>query len=355
MANLRWPLALCTCSLTMLLSVYLTTNTRITDLRMAVKHHSRTIDFKRAAKYDSSHGGASLSGVTVPWNFVSTELRDKVASGITREETIQIFLPGIPPEKWKILSSASDVAKSNQTRSVPQVDSCSIVGNSGVLLESNCGDVIDQGDLVVRMNLAPAGGEYSRDVGSKTNLTTINFELSKIMSSCAKAEYTNKSHEDIPDECQSLMKLMLRLNNTVIWYFKAHWVVNLIKEGLDFYKEYYNLKVLFAYSPAGLLGPTQRWLRVRSATTGAILYLASHKFCRRITLFGFYPRYVDPTNRTLRYHYYDDTPKNYSKTPHSFNKEFKVWQSLENDGYLRVINDCAGKWDKHDYRSQLDT
>ncbi|XP_072180510.1 alpha-2,8-sialyltransferase 8B-like [Diadema setosum] len=341
MANRLWYLALCACLLTtMILSVYTSTNTRITNYYSSHAEHEKGVVLQ--AIYEQLDAVQKLS-----------YLADKVASGITREETIQIFLPGIPPEKWKILSSANDVAKSNQTRSMPLVDSCSLVGNSGVLLESNCGYVIDKGDLVVRMNLAPAGGEYSRDVGSKTNLTTINFELSKTMSSCAKAEYTNKSLEDIPDKCQRLMKLMLRLNNTVIWYFKGHSVVSLIKKGLDFYKKYYNLQVVFAYSPAGLLPTTQRWLRSGVATTGAAIYLAASKFCRRITLFGFYPRYVDPKNRTLRYHYYDDTPKNYSKSPHSFSKEFNVWQSLENDGYLRIINDCAGRWDRHDYRSQL--
>ncbi|XP_072162910.1 alpha-2,8-sialyltransferase 8B-like [Diadema setosum] len=274
---------------------------------------------------------------------------------MTRDKTIQIFINGIPPKTMRKSSSKVGMARSGQTRTVPLVDSCSIVGNSGILLESNCGDVIDRADLVLRMNLAPAGGEFARDVGSKTNLTTINFEQSNTLSFCAQDVYARKPLTKIPKKCQSLMKLILRVNNTVVWYFKGEPRINEVAmKGLEFYKKYYNLQVFFGFSPESPFPPTHKWLGVRLATTGAAVYLAANTFCRRITMFGFYPRYVDPRNRTLRYHYYDDTPKNYSKTRHSFSKEFEVWQSLENDGYLRIINDCAGKWDKHDYRSQLD-
>ncbi|XP_071500208.1 alpha-2,8-sialyltransferase 8B-like [Diadema antillarum] len=218
---------------------------------------------------------------------------------MTRDKTIQIFINGIPPKTMRKSSSKVGMARSGQTRTVPLVDSCSIVGNSGILLESNCGDVIDRADLVLRMNLAPAGGKFAHDVGES------------------------------------------RINE-------------LAMKGLEFYRKYYNLQVLFAFSPESPFPPAHEWLGVRLATTGAAVYLAANTFCRRITMFGFYPRYVDPRNRTLRYHYYDDIPLNYSKTRHSFSEEFEVWQSLEDDGYLRIINDCAGKWDKHDYRSQLD-
>ncbi|XP_071508371.1 alpha-2,8-sialyltransferase 8B-like [Diadema antillarum] len=274
---------------------------------------------------------------------------------MTRDKTIQIFLPGIQPDEMKITSSLTRLKRYNQARSLPLIDSCAIVGNSGVLLDSNCGDVIDEANLVLRMNLAPAGGEYARDVGSKTNITTINGEQSRAMAACAKVEYTNTSVDNLPDDCRSLLKVMRRLNNSVIWCVKGFILIKYIRKGLEFYKKYHGLKTSLAFSPVSPVGTAGKWMKIKHATTGAALYVAANTFCRRITLFGFYPRYVDPTNRTLRYHYYDDTPKNYSTSPHSFNKEFDVWQSLQDDGYLQVINDCAGRWDKHDYRSQLDT
>ncbi|XP_072182174.1 uncharacterized protein [Diadema setosum] len=226
--------------------------------------------------------------------------RDNITSGMTREKTIQIFISGIPPKTMGKSSSKASMARSKQTRTVPLVDSCSIVGNSGILLESNCGDVIDRADLVLRMNLAPAGGEFARDVGSKTNLTTINFEQSNTLWLCAQDVYAKKPLKKIPKKCQSFMKLILRVNNTVVWYFKGESKINyLARKKLEFYRKYYNLQVLFAFSPESPFPPAHKWLGVSLATTGAAVYLAANTFCRRITMFGFYPRYVDPRNRTL--------------------------------------------------------
>ncbi|KAL6903666.1 hypothetical protein ACP4OV_004479 [Aristida adscensionis] len=68
---------------------------------------------------------------------------------------------------------------------VPRYASCAVVGNSGILLEREHGELIDGHDLVVRLNNAPAGdrsARYARHVGSKTGLAFLN---SNVLSRCA--------------------------------------------------------------------------------------------------------------------------------------------------------------------------
>ncbi|XP_073003811.1 sialyltransferase-like protein 1 [Typha latifolia] len=61
---------------------------------------------------------------------------------------------------------------------------CAVVGNSGVLLGSGHGDVIDGHDLVIRLNNARTAG-FARDVGSKTSLAFVN---SNVLHLCSRRE-----------------------------------------------------------------------------------------------------------------------------------------------------------------------
>ncbi|KAG1369668.1 sialyltransferase-like protein 1 [Cocos nucifera] len=61
---------------------------------------------------------------------------------------------------------------------------CAVVGNSGILLNSDHGDLIDGHDLVIRLNNAATKG-YIRKVGGKTSLAFIN---SNILHICARRD-----------------------------------------------------------------------------------------------------------------------------------------------------------------------
>ncbi len=50
---------------------------------------------------------------------------------------------------------------------------CSVVGNSGILLNSSCGAKIDSSNFVIRCNFATILG-YEKDVGVRTNMITFN-------------------------------------------------------------------------------------------------------------------------------------------------------------------------------------
>ena len=52
--------------------------------------------------------------------------------------------------------------------------SCAIVGNSGIMKDSNHGELIDSHDFIIRFNSARVEG-WEKDVGSKTNLRILNI------------------------------------------------------------------------------------------------------------------------------------------------------------------------------------
>lgn len=53
---------------------------------------------------------------------------------------------------------------------------CAVVGNSGILLGSNHGELINSHEFVIRLNNARVTG-YLRDVGSKTSLSFVNSNI----------------------------------------------------------------------------------------------------------------------------------------------------------------------------------
>nr|XP_009770827.1 PREDICTED: CMP-N-acetylneuraminate-beta-galactosamide-alpha-2,3-sialyltransferase 1 isoform X5 [Nicotiana sylvestris] len=62
--------------------------------------------------------------------------------------------------------------------------SCAVVGNSGILLKSQYGELIDSHEAVIRLNNARTGG-FEGIVGSKTTLSFVN---SNILHLCARRE-----------------------------------------------------------------------------------------------------------------------------------------------------------------------
>lgn len=74
--------------------------------------------------------------------------------------------------------------------------SCAVVGNSGILLKSDNGELIDSHEIVIRLNNARITG-YKAHVGSKTNISFIN---SNILHLCARRKgcYCHPYGDDVP-------------------------------------------------------------------------------------------------------------------------------------------------------------
>ncbi|XP_071494344.1 CMP-N-acetylneuraminate-poly-alpha-2,8-sialyltransferase-like [Diadema antillarum] len=143
------------------------------------------------------------------------------------------------------------IARFNQTTTMRKRRTCTIIGNSGVLLDSRCGHLIDSSDLVIRMNLALFGGEFASDVGSKVTLMTLNSDQYRNLMNCTR-NYGNITLDELPLLCRELLTSFSRMNGSILWYFGSVAHNNRLKTALAVLRDFYNLHFGFAYSPAEL-------------------------------------------------------------------------------------------------------
>ncbi|KAK7324865.1 hypothetical protein VNO77_28758 [Canavalia gladiata] len=93
----------------------------------------------------------------------------------------QSFQPDIISELTRLVKHPIDkhngfVASDNK------YSSCAVVGNSGILLNTNYGKLIDAQEFVIRLNHARVNG-FENKVGSKTNISFVN---SNVLHACAR-------------------------------------------------------------------------------------------------------------------------------------------------------------------------
>ncbi|KAK1411926.1 hypothetical protein QVD17_32785 [Tagetes erecta] len=88
------------------------------------------------------------------------------------------------PDVMSDLVNIVKVLKTNVNESDLKYKTCAVVGNSGILLKSDLGGVIDSHEFVIRLNNARTRG-FEANVGSKTSLSFVN---SNILHLCARRE-----------------------------------------------------------------------------------------------------------------------------------------------------------------------
>ncbi|KAL5215801.1 hypothetical protein ABZP36_007202 [Zizania latifolia] len=116
------------------------------------------------------------------------EHRDVALRGLREWMEKQRFDPGVMSELVELIKRPIDRyngGTDDDGSEGRRYASCSVVGNSGILLASEHGKLIDGHELVIRLNNAPAGnGRYARHVGSRTGLAFLN---SNVLSRCTAA------------------------------------------------------------------------------------------------------------------------------------------------------------------------
>lgn len=214
---------------------------------------------------------------------------------------------------------------------------CAIVGNSGILLKSRCGNAIDSHDFVIRANLAPTNG-YSDDVGHKTDLMLINDEtLRHIHSSFSVREW--EEHK-IP-----LLHQLRDLKDTILWYPKDATKYNeeLRYIGDNFQRQRISSSVGFSLKDiySDIKWKYNLW---RYPSSGLYMLALAESLCDKVSLFGFYPYETDDYGERVLRHYYEPDLKHFTTWAHNFDAEYKMLQSRRDKGLLEMFTSpCVPK------------
>ncbi|CAH1264035.1 ST8SIA1 [Branchiostoma lanceolatum] len=215
-------------------------------------------------------------------------------------------------------------------------NTCSIVGNGGILKGNGCGKEIDASEFVFRCNLAPMDSAYRKDIGEKTSLVTMNPSMlayryhafAKGSRWFEKSKKDRKAFiEDLSVYGDSFIWIGAFFTRTYELVFKTQ---DVLLEGKA------KQKVVIAH-PDFVRSVHSFWkengLKAGRASTGIILVSAASQMCEEVHLYGFWPFHSDRKSRRLTEHYYDNA---LSTKYHSIPDEFKQLQHLHNTGVLRL-------------------
>ncbi|KAA0714918.1 Alpha-2,8-sialyltransferase 8B [Triplophysa tibetana] len=227
---------------------------------------------------------------------------------------------------YHLLPTASPMKNQHHKR-------CAIVGNSGILLNSSCGQEIDSHDFVIRCNLAPVE-EYAADVGVRTSLVTMNPSV------------VQRAFQDLNSEewVQRFVRRLQSLSGSVLWIpafmakggeERVEWAIRLILlHTVNVRTAFPSLRLLHAVRGYWLTNHVQ----IKRPTTGLLMYTMATRFCDEIHLYGFWPFANDPDGKPVKYHYYDTLTYRYTSSagPHTMPLEFRTLSALHRQGALRL-------------------
>ncbi|XP_055076345.2 CMP-N-acetylneuraminate-beta-galactosamide-alpha-2,3-sialyltransferase 1 [Misgurnus anguillicaudatus] len=181
--------------------------------------------------------------------------------------------------------------------------SCAVVGNSGNLLESHYGPLIDSNDFVMRINKGPTEG-FEEDVGSKTthrifypesamdldNSTHLLLSPFKILDiewliSIFTTKHINKTYMDVPSTINANKDKVMILHPEFMKYVHVNWTEN----------------------------------HGRYPSTGFLMVIFALHICDEVNVFGF-----GATKDGKWHHYFDQTLTPYANESHSGDFEYET-------------------------------
>ncbi|XP_077050455.1 alpha-2,8-sialyltransferase 8E isoform X3 [Siphateles boraxobius] len=272
-------------------------------------------------KEESDHFKMSLSRCCNAPSFLFTTKRNTPSGTKLRYEVDTSGILHISPEIFKMLPDDMPYSKS-------QFKKCAVIGNGGIIKSSKCGREIDAADFVFRCNIPPISDVYSEDVGSKTDLVTINPSI--ITERFQKLEKWRKPFYDVLRNYENSSVVLPAFYNT-----RNTDVSFRVKYMLD---DFQSTRGVFFFHPQYLLNVQRFWgvqgVRAKRLSSGLMLVTAAMELCEEVHLYGFWAFPMNPSGIFITHHYYD----NVKPRPgfHAMPNEIFNFMHMHARGILRV-------------------
>uniref|UniRef100_A0AAZ1XTD9 ST8 alpha-N-acetyl-neuraminide alpha-2,8-sialyltransferase 6 n=1 Tax=Oreochromis aureus TaxID=47969 RepID=A0AAZ1XTD9_OREAU len=252
----------------------------------------------------------------------NTPLGSNIVYSGERKRTLQV--------KWDYF----DLFSKENPFSNKKWDTCSVVGNGGILSESSCGKMIDSADFVIRCNLPPLENGYEKDVGIKTSLVTANPTI-----------FFNK-YGSLAGRRLPFVESLRKYGNSLLLlpafsFGMSTAVCQRVAYTIQDFKS--PIQPVF-FNPQYLDSLAQFWrsegLKEVRLSTGLIMVSMALELCENVHLYGFWPFSNHPYGLyNLTNHYFDDVPP--QAIVHSMPAEFDRLLQLHTEGVLRLhLGDC---------------
>ncbi|XP_035464914.1 alpha-2,8-sialyltransferase 8E isoform X3 [Scophthalmus maximus] len=244
-------------------------------------------------KEETSNFKMSLSRCCNAPSFLFTTKRNTPAGTKLRYEVDTSGILPITAEVFKMFPDDMPYSKS-------QYKKCAVIGNGGIIKNSKCGKEIDSADFVFRCNIPPINEKYSADVGTKTDLVTINPSI--ITERFQKLEKWRRPFFDVLQNYENSSVVLPAFYNT-----RNTDVSFRVKYMLD---DFDSQRGVFFFHPQYLLNVQRFWavqgVRAKRLSSGLMLVTAALEMCEEVHLYGFWAFPMNPSGIFITHHYYDN-------------------------------------------------
>ncbi|XP_022096981.1 CMP-N-acetylneuraminate-poly-alpha-2,8-sialyltransferase-like [Acanthaster planci] len=242
-----------------------------------------------------------------------------------RHKVMMYYMAGKPA---KIADRIWETLPNDSVFQADRFKVCSVVGSSGILKGSKCGEEIDRADFVFRFNLAPVRG-FETDVGEKTNFTTLNptfimYKMNSIKNTSDVAKFT---------------EALRQFQNSFLYLpgFAVSGSLRLLVKAAGVASDARVTKPVYG-SPDHFLVVSNLWRKTHNSglkwpSTGIYGISSLFDTCDRINVFGFWPFAKSSAGRVVPYHYNNNVK---ATKVHSFDKEFKTLLFLHEKGIINL-------------------